>query len=544
MLLPATLPGDLSVMRNFTFLEYGSCGVPLLSGRALAAALLALASFAASFEPAAARTARQHRHPRHVERESSQKVDVKKPAGPLFAVVSLADQHVSFYDANGLWARSGVSTGVPGHPTPTGIFTILEKERWHRSNIYSGAPMPFMQRLAWTGVAMHEGAVHEGHTASHGCIRMHAEFARQLYGVTNIGQRVIVASEDVTPADIAHAHLPMPKMLMVPIEAAGEQPAAGRNKAIEPVALDTQALPPSSAAKLVNPAEFAQSMKTAAAAKAASAVKARKATTAVAESKTAEARLAARDLDGAEDAFRRAQDEAADATRAAAKAQGEEAIQKAAERKTAAEGKLAAAEAKLRDARNAKMAKEEDAALAQSAVRDAETAVEETAEAATRAAKQAARRLEPLSMFISRKTGRLYVRQATEHLFDIPVSIRDPERPLGTHLFVATRPGDDGASLRWVSLTPPAAVEVKVGPRMGRRDRRIIVEDESEPAPAYPETASAALDRIEIPEEAAQRISELLWTGATLIISDVEMSGEGRFAMDFMILSRTRVREP
>jgi lipoprotein-anchoring transpeptidase ErfK/SrfK len=79
--------------------------------------------------------------------------------------VSLAEQHVTFYDANGQYARGLVSTGVPGHPTPTGIFTILEKERWHRSNIYSGAPMPFMQRLTWTGVAMHEGAVHPGHTA-------------------------------------------------------------------------------------------------------------------------------------------------------------------------------------------------------------------------------------------------------------------------------------------------------------------------------------------------------------------------------------------
>ncbi|MGO8955227.1 MAG: L,D-transpeptidase family protein [Rhodomicrobium sp.] len=543
MAAPGNPTSDLGVMRNFTCFQYGSRNVPLFSGRAFAAALLALASFIATFEPAAARTVRQHRQHRRVERESSVKVEVNKPVGPMFAVVSLADQHVSFYDANGLWERSGVSTGVPEHPTPAGVFTILEKERWHHSNIYSGAPMPFMQRLAWTGVAMHEGAVHEGHTASHGCIRLHADFARRLFAVTNAGQRVIVAQEDVTPAGIAHAHLPKPKMLMAPLEAATEKPAAGGSKGIEPVALDTQALP-SPAAKLVNPAEFAQTMKAAAAAKAAGALKAKKAAIALAESKAAEARRAARDLDAAEEAFRRARDEVADATRAAAKGQGEEAIQKAAERKTAAEGKLASAEAKLRDARDAETAKDQDAALAQSAVRDAEAAAEDAADAATRAAKQAARRLEPLSIFISRKTGRLYVRQATEHLFDIPISIRDPQRPIGTHLFIATRPGEDGASLRWVSLTPPAAVEVKVGRRMGRRERRIWVEDEAEPALAYPETAAGALDRIEIPEEAAQRISELLWTGATLIISDVEMSGEGRFAMDFMILSRTRVREP
>src|SRR5262249_19037834 len=138
--------------------------------------------------------------------------------------------------------------------------------------------------------------------------------------------------------------------------------------------------------------------------------------------------------------------------------------------------------------------------------------------------------------FISRKTGRLYVRQATAHLFETPIAIRDPSRSIGTHLFIATRPGEDGASLRWVSLTPPAAVEYKVRPHSSRRGRKFEPEEDAAPAPAFPESASGALDRIEIPEETAQRIAGLLWTGATLIISDVGMSGEGRFAMDFMIL--------
>ena len=133
----------------------------------------------------------------------------------MFAVVSIADQHVSFYDANGLWDRSVISTGVAGHPTPTGIFTILEKERYHHSNIYSGAPMPYMQRLAWTGVAMHEGVV-TGHPASHGCIRLPGAFARKLFSVTSVGQRVIVSPQDVTPADIVNAHLPTPHLQAPP----------------------------------------------------------------------------------------------------------------------------------------------------------------------------------------------------------------------------------------------------------------------------------------------------------------------------------------
>ncbi len=160
------------------------------NGYRAAAALLALAGLVQSLEPAEGRSMR--RHGRELERKGVEKAEAgKPPEGPVFAVVDLADQHVSFYDANGLWTRSQVATGVPGHPTPTGIFTILEKERWHRSNIYSGAPMPFMQRVTWTGVAMHAGVV-PGHVpASHGCIRLHADFAKQMFALTKEGQRLV-----------------------------------------------------------------------------------------------------------------------------------------------------------------------------------------------------------------------------------------------------------------------------------------------------------------------------------------------------------------
>jgi lipoprotein-anchoring transpeptidase ErfK/SrfK len=90
---------------------------------------------------------------------------------PLFVVISIADQRVSIYNNHGLVARSVISTGMPGHPTPKGVFTIIDRERYHRSNIYSDAPMPFMQRITWSGIAMHLGVV-PGHPASHGCIRL------------------------------------------------------------------------------------------------------------------------------------------------------------------------------------------------------------------------------------------------------------------------------------------------------------------------------------------------------------------------------------
>ena len=101
-----------------------------------------------------------------------------KPSGPLFAVLSLSDQRISVYNSDGVVTRSRVSTGMPGHRTPAGIFTIIGRERYHHSNIYSGAPMPYMQRITWSGIAMHLGVV-PGYPASHGCIRLPAGSAER-----------------------------------------------------------------------------------------------------------------------------------------------------------------------------------------------------------------------------------------------------------------------------------------------------------------------------------------------------------------------------
>ena len=91
--------------------------------------------------------------------------------GPLQIIISIADQRISVYDDGTLIARSSVSTGVQGHPTPLGVFSVIGKELWHRSNIYSAAPMPYMQRITWSGIALHAGVL-PGHPASHGCIRL------------------------------------------------------------------------------------------------------------------------------------------------------------------------------------------------------------------------------------------------------------------------------------------------------------------------------------------------------------------------------------
>src|SRR4029077_4391660 len=146
---------------------------------------------------------RQRRHRAHKGYELEQKAKPQEVAkGPLQIIVSIADQRISVYDDGTLIARSSVSTGVQGHPTPVGLFSVIGKELWHRSNIYSAAPMPYMQRITWSGIALHAGVL-PGHPASHGCIRLAKDFAIRLWHLTKRGTRVIIAPNNVDPVRIA-----------------------------------------------------------------------------------------------------------------------------------------------------------------------------------------------------------------------------------------------------------------------------------------------------------------------------------------------------
>ena len=117
----------------------------------------------------------------------------RSPTGEVEVVVSLADQKAFVYRANKLIGVTTVSTGMRGHRTPTGSFTILQKNRRHFSNLYNNAPMPNMQRLTWGGIALHAGAL-PGYPASHGCVRLPMEFSRVLFGVTSMGGRVHIVA--------------------------------------------------------------------------------------------------------------------------------------------------------------------------------------------------------------------------------------------------------------------------------------------------------------------------------------------------------------
>src|SRR5213079_433240 len=139
-----------------------------------------------------------------------------KPQGPLIIAVSIDQQKVRIYDTNGLFAESPVSTGMKGHSTPMGVFSVIQKHKMHRSNIYSGAPMPYMQRITWSGVAMHAGVL-PGYPASHGCIRMPMAFAVKMWNWTKMGARVTITPGEITPASFSHPLLATKRAVPKPI---------------------------------------------------------------------------------------------------------------------------------------------------------------------------------------------------------------------------------------------------------------------------------------------------------------------------------------
>jgi hypothetical protein len=121
-------------------------------------------------------------------------------------VVSIGKQQVSVFDADGRLTGAPISSGRVGFPTPTGVFSVVQKKRIHYSNLYESAPMPNMQRITWSGVAMHAGVL-PGYPASHGCIRLPHSFSNKLYGLTQLGTRVIVTRDPVEPVSFTHPDL-------------------------------------------------------------------------------------------------------------------------------------------------------------------------------------------------------------------------------------------------------------------------------------------------------------------------------------------------
>jgi lipoprotein-anchoring transpeptidase ErfK/SrfK len=158
---------------------------------------------------------------RQAKKTDAPEKDASKPQGPVIISISIERQKLRIYDANGFYAETPISTGMKGHPTPMGVFSVIQKQKLHHSNIYSGAPMPFMQRITWSGIAIHAGVL-PGYPASHGCIRMPMAFAMKMWNWTKMGARVLVTPGEMTPSSFSHPLLVARKV--VPQPAAANEP--------------------------------------------------------------------------------------------------------------------------------------------------------------------------------------------------------------------------------------------------------------------------------------------------------------------------------
>ncbi len=513
------------------------------------ALFLSLACFAGASIPLAGTADARSRYRAAPERQ--QKIEEPAPpAGPLLFVISLNRQHVSVYSSDGLYERSPISTGRPGHPTPRGIFTIVGKERMHHSNIYSGAPMPYMQRITWSGVAMHEGVL-PGYPASHGCIRLPHDFAKRMFGVTQGNERVVISRQDIAPSPFSHPKLPAPALMPAPgsgavasisdrllhnaLASSGSQSASGQ---LELVAAKAEEAPRTDGAvqKLLNPHEFAKAMRARAAKRVEEVAASASAARAAIEAKARDMRVALVDLKKAQIALLNAKARLATAERQMTGASGEEAAAAATAAKNEAEAKVKEAEALVEAAEPAKAQKDRELAAAVKAFKDLDAVQKDALDSV----KRWTHRLSPISIFISRKTQRLYVRQNFTKVFDVPVTIRDPEKPLGTHLYMAMQPvkgaPEDSPQLRWRVLTIPEAAADDERPR--HRSRYYDDEPDGASIAAPSTSAAAALDRIDIPAEVSRKISEMIWAGASLIVSDSGISRETDDYTDFVVLTR------
>jgi hypothetical protein len=389
---------------------------------------------------------------------------------PIMAIVSIKSQQVTFYDADGWILRAPVSTGTTGRETPAGVFAVIEKDVDHHSSLYDDAWMPNMQRITWNGIALHGGPL-PGYAASHGCVRMPYGFAEKLFDKTWIGMRVIISPADAAPVEFSHPALFVPNA-----EAVAAAPARA-----ETLARDA-----------------AEAARTADETKKAAAAAARESASLAASLRKLEW---LKSRAGAELAF---------ADKALAAARTERATVRAGDMKQKAAPKAAELATQFDTARLDAKSKLDAAAAAKDAARAAAARKAD----AVRAANDAKLALEPVSVYISRATQKLYVRRNTHkpwadggEVFDasieVPVTIRDPDKPIGTHVFTAMARSDK--ALRWTVVT---------------------IDDGDD--------AKDALDRVTIPQDVLDRIAPTALPRSSIIVSDEPLSSETNYRTEFV----------
>ena len=429
--------------------------------------------------------------------------DAPPPPGPHMLIVSVKSQNVSFYANGKLVSQSPVSTGKATNPTPHGVFSVIQRNRHHRSNIYSGAPMPYMQRLTWSGIALHQGAL-PGYPASHGCIRLPEQYAHYLWRTIRMNTRVIVSREDVAPVDITHAMLFQPKAAPT-VESVPELRKT----------FDTTTPPVRTALAETFATDGAGDRPEGDAAKPAM----RDLTSSVEQINSSDAPKA--DIAAPVQAEQRVQSEPA-------KSQLAEPLQQP----SLPSGPELAGDKSDTTASVYPQPADIPEPILASFAQSLEAKQKRTVPSGA------------ITVFISKKEKRLYVRQHFIPLFSAPVTFKDETANFGTHVFSALAT-DGSKDLRWTVVSMPQELprteKVQTRIELDRRGRQIEVPVKPHgkaPSPIPSLGAAAVLDRIEIAPEVVERISEYVSAGASLIVSDHGLGNETGLYTDFIVVTR------
>jgi hypothetical protein len=445
---------------------------------------------------------------------------------PVMAIVSIKNQRVTVYDAEGGSMSARVSSGRTDYETPVGIYSVLQKEEEHHSNLYDDASMPFMQRITWSGIALHAGQL-PGYPASHGCVRLPDSYAQRLFPMTRIGMRVIIAYDDTAPVAISHPLLmkptpPASAVSAVAIPMSYTTDDSGSENAFEPDLTKW----PARKAELEALKSIVDGKRIEADA---ATDQAKEFEDAIAE-KTTLVKTATRTLKRADTSNKAAAERVTRADKALADARNDKAKKRREDEKARAEKAAADATTKLAAATEALKLAEQDL----QGLTERSAPFLKARDAAVASLEEAKRRTRPMSVFISLKNQRIYVRQGYEAVFDAPITISEPDKPIGTHVFTAVDYANGGNDVRWTAVS----LEHRDGDYASNETPRQLSDAGGVPMTDAAQ-AAAALDRITIPPEVAARLSSAVWPGSSMIISDEAASKETGKATDFIVLIST-----
>jgi peptidoglycan hydrolase-like protein with peptidoglycan-binding domain len=554
----------------------------VLKATRISAVFLGIAALALAVAAVPAEAGKK-RKPEKVQAEPVVNIDTKEP---MIVVVSIGQQKVDVYRGTTLVTTSAVSTGTAQHPTFIGAFSIMQKARWHHSNIYSNAPMPWMNRLTWSGTAMHAGIV-PGYPASHGCIRLTYAFAPKFFAMSSIGDNVITSRGRPKPTPIEHGALfqPLPPPPLPTVQRDASASSIERISTPIPAVATAAASPVLLAkAEATTAVDGATNMK----------VEGKDAVEAAAPSHDDAAKDADAKDTGAEEAAAaapageiesdpyRVHAITPDTAKSSERLTPDPKPEPAAAQNKPADKPVAVAPVAPKPAAPAPAPAPATEIAAVAPDLPPPPAAAKLNAGVDAAAVQAAepRSDKPLRMLLTRRTnrdrvigvqeifasmgylpeqkfdgtmgkatitaikafqkangmtengvfneelvkkvyevagkgeppaGHLYVRQDYDDVFDLPVSFRNPEEPLGTHVYIALNfaPGD--TKIRWVTLD--------------------VTDGAGPPVP---------LDRLQISEDVRRKISERLTPGSTFIVADTSINSAGLpRGGDYVVLARS-----